>query len=253
MPRSNPVDEDEEAEADVLEAGDEEDVSDAGDEGEGQDADEGGGEDEGAEEAEQGRRRDGVLKSKRGESSLQRISRQAQESTARADRLEREMAEMRAERQRQQVPAESPDQEAARLALMDPEQRSEYRLTKALARQEQQNNTLRFQMLDSSDKSAFASLCADKPLYKRFAAQVETKLADLRRQGQNVDREALAKYLIGEEVANRGPKVLQRQREQGKRNVDRQRAGSSATRSDQVRERAKQTAYERLKDVVIWD
>ena len=86
-----------------------------------------------------------------------------------------------------------------------------------------------------------------------MAAEVETELANLRRQGQNVDREALANYLIGKRARARGPKAVDKQRKTGERNIQRQSARPSAGRSDRGPEdRRSDDARRRRLEVVVF-
>lgn len=253
-PRNPAVDDDDEdvQVEDEIEGQDEDTQED--DAGEGDDGAEAEGEGQEGPDASEGDGRRRVLNTRREgrESPIKRLSRQAQESQARADRLEREVSELRAQRQREQQPQESPEQEAARLALMDPDARSEYRLNKAVSMMQRENAATQFRLQDQTDKASFAAACAANPLYKRYAGKVETKLAEIRAKGQNVDRDALVKYLIGEDIATRGPKALKTQREAGERNVQRQKVRPGSGRSDQGRgERQAKNKYAHLEDVTF--
>lgn len=259
MPPRNPADDDGEI---PQEIGDAEDVEIEA-EGLGNDDDEGSDQDTGDERSEENERQapegdgrsrvlDGERRSQR-ESALAKSNRLAREARAEADRVSRENAEIRAEIQRMRQPAvETPEQEQAKLALMEPEQRVEYRFNKAMQRQEQQNAALQFQLRDSTDKSTFAALAVGNAFYRSVAKEVETKLAELRRQGQDVAREALAKYIIGERVLAKGPKAVERQRSEGERRIQQQRGRPNAARSDQTSdERRRLSARDRLADVVF--
>ena len=244
-----PGEDDEEIEIEVEGLSDEGDDVEA--EGEGQDdsaADEGSDGDgsdgeEGRRQEAEGRRESRVLdrgQSQR-ETPLAKANRLAREAREEANRVSRELAEFRAEQQRaRQTPQETPEQRNARYALMEPEARSEARLNDVLDQQNRQMAAMQARFADQTDKATFSSLAASNPLYKAVASEVETKLADLRRQGQNVDREALAKYLIGERVLKRGPKAAQQQRKAGQTNIQRQQARPSGGRSDQLSATAEQ-------------
>lgn len=187
------------------------------------------------------------------ETSVQRAQRLARESRAEADALRREMADLRAEVQRARAPSETPEQESARLALMDPEQRAEYRFNKAMDNQNRQMAQMQARLADQADKSAFLAACASDPLLKTVAAEVETELANVRRQGQNVDREALANYLIGKRARSRAPAAVSKQRKAGERNIARQQGRPGAGRSDREPEnrRGDEARRRRLEDVVF--
>ena len=232
---------DEGADAEVLEGegSPDDERAEGGDEGEGRQAPEGG-----------GRRR--VLDEGR-ETATQRATRLAQEAREEANRAIREAADLRAQlNQRQQPPAETPEQKAARFALMDPEQRVEARFNEAQAANQAHLARMSAALADQTDKATFSSLAASNPLYKRVAGKVEEKLAELRRMGQNVDREALAKYVIGEEVLKRSATAIPKQRQAGQQNIRRQTARPGAGRSDETTEdRRRQTLRSRLEDVTF--
>ena len=106
------------------------------------------------------------------ETAVVRAQRLAREARAEADKNARELAELRAEVQRQRAPSETPEQEAARLSLMDPDQRSEYRFNKAMENQNRQMAAMHARLADQSDKSTFAAACVSDPLLKTVAANV---------------------------------------------------------------------------------
>lgn len=260
IPQENP-----DAQVEDEEIGDDATVDDEAeglgeDDGEGQD--DGAGDDERAEEddgqAPEGDGRSRVLARERParETPLAKANRLAREARAETDRLSREQAELRAEIQRMRQPAaETPEQEAAKLALMEPEQRQEYRFNRQMEALRRQQAATQFQMLDATDKVTFQALAASNPLVKRVAGQVETELAKIRAQGQNVSREQLADYLLGKAIRERGPKAVQQQQRQGERRIQQQRARPSAGRSDQGADRGDARAAEmrrkRLEDVVF--
>ena len=187
------------------------------------------------------------------ESAVVRAQRLAREARSEADKNARELAELRAEVQRQRAPSETPEQEAARLSLMDPDQRSEYRFNKAMENQNRQMAAMHARLADQSDKSTFAAACVSDPLLKTVAAEVETELAKIRAQGQNVDREALANYLIDKRARSRAPSSVKKQKQAGERNIARQQGRPSAGRSDRGPEdrRSDDARRRRLEDVVF--
>ena len=212
-------------------------------------------EDQGNEEAEDGLaarspRRDTSQR----ETATARAQRLAREARAEADAARREAAEIRAEIQRLRQPQqETPEQEAARLSLMEPEQRVEYRFNKALENQNRQTARLQAQLADQSDKSAFQLAASADPLLKSVAADVEKELAKVRAMGQNVDREALANYLIGKRARERGGRAVVAQRNVGQRNIQRQTTRPAGGRSDRGPEdrRSNDARRARLEDVVF--
>lgn len=240
-PRNRPEDDPDAEISENLDDGDEQVAPEDEGQDEGDERDETSADDERAEEDDQETRSGDEVRERRErreaprETAVVRAQRLAREARAEADKNARELAEMRAEMQRmRQPPQETVEQEAARLSLMEPEQRAEYRLNKALENQNRQMQAVQFRMQDQADKSTFVTLCSDNPLYRSVREDVEAKLTELRRQGQNVDREALAKYLLGERILKRAPKAVQQQRDAGNKNIRRQQVRPGAGRSDQV-------------------
>ena len=255
-----PGDPNEEIEDDLLDEGDEsasdegqQDEAQGGDEGE--DGEEASGDDEGDGKARLLNNRDQRRLPAR-ETAVSRSQRLAREARAEADKNARELAEVRAEIQRmRQPPAETPEQEQARLALMEPDQRVQYTLDKALRTQAQQFSRMQAQMSDQTDKSTFMALAAPDSLLKSVAQEVEQELARVRSMGQNVDREALANYLLGKRLRERSPKAAAAQRRAGERNIQRQQARPGAGRSDQGSDRGDERRNalrrSRLEDVIF--
>lgn len=119
---------------------------------------------------------------------------------------------------------ETPTQRSERMALMSPEERMEERLNDALQRNHQQTQHLTSQLMDQSDRAAFEARATVNPLFKKLGADVERELATLRSRGENLPRETIATYLIGQRVvAQQGktkPGAQQRRRAQEARPAD---------------------------------
>jgi hypothetical protein len=88
-------------------------------------------------------------------------------------------------------------------------------------------------LADQNDKSQFSALAASNPLLKRVADKVETELRGIRAQGQNIEREKLADYLIGKEIREKGVAALKSQKVDGQRRIQQQRVRPEGGRSDQ--------------------
>lgn len=93
-----------------------------------------------------------------------------------------------------------PREEEARLALMSPEERMQYRVDQSLARNNQATSQLLGSLQDQTDQTAFRALIRDKPQFSKLAPKVEAKLAELRKKGTPLPREAILIYLIGEQA-----------------------------------------------------
>jgi hypothetical protein len=65
-----------------------------------------------------------------------------------------------------------------------------------------------FQAMEMEDKADFREVATTHPKrYKRYAARVETKLSELRKNGQNIKRRVLMRYLMGEDIDSGTVKV----------------------------------------------
>ena len=228
--------------------------ADAGDQGE---QDEVGDEDQGSadeslEQEEVAAAGDGEKPRSRGETRFQKLANEAREAREESAKVRRELDEFRAQQSRPQVQQESPDQVAQRLALMTPEERLEYKFDQQNRQNQQTLQGMQFQMRDTSDKSAFLALCASNATAARYKDRVEAKLAEVRRAGQNVDREALFKFMVGEDVVNRGPAVRAKQAKDGERRLQRQTVTPGNSRGDNApNKRGGQTLEEKLENVTF--
>ena len=215
----------------------EEEIEEADDAG--LDDDEGGdeaeaGEEPADEEAEEGQVNDeGDRRPGRATTAVQKAKSLAREAAAKADRLERELRELRAEREsaRNQPKVETPEEENARLSLMTAEERMDYKLAKAQRENDRQINLIKFQSADATDKAAFEAKGAYDARYRKYAAEVERVLVEERKQGRSFPRETILRFVLGEKVMT-SKKDIQRQKDVGQRNVERQRTRPDAGRSD---------------------
>lgn len=129
------------------------------------------------------------------------------ESTANANRELREQlaaseARLAALEARQNQPAPVPqrsqEEENARLALMSPEERMNYRLENALAANNNQTQQVLTSIQDRTDAADFRVMLRDKPQYKKFEAEVNKRVAELRAKGTPLPREAVLMFVVGE-------------------------------------------------------
>lgn len=151
---------------------------------------------------------------------------------------------------------ESEAQERARLAEMLPEERYEYLRQKDKREFEARFGQMQFQTAEIADKAAFDAKAEINPTYRRYAAKVEAKLQELRRTGQNVSREALLKFVIGEDALKNGSRVGSKQRKAANGRLARETTRARNGRSDtggNARGTARRgsTPADRLKDVVF--
>lgn len=172
----------------------------------------------------------------RREERIQRLANESKAAREEAAELRRQVQELRQTQQAntQQLTAE---QEAARLAVMTPEERSDYKLDKATRGFQQQASVLAFQTQDTADKAMFAAKAVANKVYAKYQDEVESKLVELRSQGQNVPREQLLKWIIGDKaLATAGnPKPAQ----QGQKRVAAQQVKPGSAKGDAASQRGK--------------
>ena len=184
----------------------------------------------------------------RGEARFQKLSNQAREANERSTRLERELQEMRAERQRQQAQVQEKEPTPEEMSLWSTDQVVQYRLEKATGKFNNTLQQMQFQNAEANDQSSYRALCTTDARAKRYADEVETRLTDLRRQGQNVSREVLLKYIIGEKVMAKSAQSVPAARKKGERNIARQQSNSSPPRSDNQGGRQAKTEAEKRRE-----
>lgn len=191
----------------------------------------------------------------RAEKRFQTLSRTAREASERATRAEQEAAALR--RQFEQTQARSqqddPEREAARLALMTPEERLEYKLDLAERRNQQNVQTLQAQMMDQSDRAGYLAKAAADPRYAKYANEVEERLGRMRAQGQNVPREALLFFIIGENAVKNGAKSTAKAKQAAALGAKRQVASPTNGKGDTAPQRGKtgDTPAKRLENMFI--
>lgn len=144
----------------------------------------------------------------------------AKEATERAERLERELAQARqGPAQPQQTTEQIRAERDRRLAAMTPEQRLEFQIQETRQETQAQINEIRFASWDTGDKASFDAQCAANPALKAVSKEVEQRLAELRKGGQNASRDTVAKFLIGEKAlakAGRSKTQGQRREQEGR-------------------------------------
>jgi hypothetical protein len=222
----------------------------AADEGDGPEGEEADGESPDEVESEPARRpsrRDARI------SNLLEAQKRSEERAAREEernaRLERQLDEIRGRTGQRQ---ESPEEEQARMSLMTPEERSDFKLNKALKQVEETSRRTQFLASEAADKAAFEAKSQIDPLYARMAPDVEKELDKLRAQGQNVPRQVLFELAVGRAaLAARGK--TKGQKERGAANLRRETTSPLNGKGDQSasRRRTNDTPAKRLQDVSI--
>jgi hypothetical protein len=168
------------------------------------------------------------------------------ETRRRLDELSRQMTQPR-------PPSESPEQRAARFALMTPQEQMSETLRESEQRTAALVQQVQMQSSDAADRAAFQSRAAVDPLYAKWGPKVEGKLAELRARGNNVEREVLLKFMIGEAaLERRGSTAGKAEVKQAQKRVASQRTRPTNSGSDTAPQRRQQQTLERrLEDVQI--
>lgn len=191
----------------------------------------------------------------RAETRIQRLREEVAEAKREAADARRRTEEFAAS-QRSAVPAgETQEQRAQRYALMTSDERVEARLSEATHEFNQRLGLMQFQSMEAGDKAAFKALCVGDPVAAKYSAEVESRLTEMRRQGQNVDRERLLTYIIGEKTRARARDAGEKAKKDGARRVERQTTRPANNRGDQpaTRQPANDAAArrKRLENVIL--
>lgn len=136
----------------------------------------------------------------RGDNRVARATREASEARAENDRLKRELEALRRPAQPQ---GETVEQFNARLAQMEPWDRTEALRQRDATFMQQRLNQIEFNSNDNADKAAYDALAARLPIAAKLRTQVEERLANMRASGTTAPREVVLRYVIGDrQMAN---------------------------------------------------
>lgn len=131
----------------------------------------------------------------------------AAQAAAKSDRERADRAERERDEARRQRPAFNQDPEFAReeAKLRDEKttdlERWQIQANRELRAGRSVSQAALAEARDISDRTSFRALEAKKPvLFKRYEAKVEEELARVRSQGGNASREAILKYLVGQDA-----------------------------------------------------
>lgn len=187
----------------------------------------------------------------RGSARVQRLANDARLAREEAEKARRDLEEFKRQQQWQREQQQERE-DRDRLALMTPDERADYRISRFEQTQRQRDQQRDLQLMAQLDKATFDAAAASNPVYRRMAAQVEQTFQEQMRKGAPTDRKTILAYLIGlqalEGAANPGPaKRTARKRLDGQTVKPSRPAGDQAATST----RKPSTAEERLKDVLI--
>lgn len=133
---------------------------------------------------------------------LRRRAQAAERALAEKDARARELEAQLAQARQPVAPVESAAVREARLAAMDPIERTEFLINELRADNARDRQMQQFQAADTSDRTAYDTLAQINPVYRKYKDEVEHRLRLLRNAGQNVPRETVLKFLIGEKVVS---------------------------------------------------
>ena len=151
--------------------------------------------------------------------------------------LNKRLDAMLTETRQPRSPQESPEQRETRLALLDPVERMRVEMQESQQVSQRQMAQMAFTFQDSSDKATFDAKGLVDPLFAKWAPKVESELAALRAKGQNVSREQMLKYLIGEAALAGRKTATGQQKKAAAGRMARNRTSPSNSRSDAQGER----------------
>ncbi len=186
----------------------------------------------------------------RGEARIQRLANEAKAAREEAAAARREAEDLRRQtwQQQSQVTAQ---QEQERLALMLPEERTTYQLSKMQQQFQQERAQDRAATAELLDQTKYDAKATINPVYGKFKDEVEKRFQEHKQQGAPVAREILLKLILGERALEgaRNPKVKQ----QAANRVAAQKVSSGSGKGSAAADRGKagDSPGERLKDVFI--
>lgn len=189
-------------------------------------------------------------KSSRSQDRIRALAKQRRDLEAQNLAQKQELDKLRAQtNQPRQNGENDPQAIQAWLNTLKPEERQIAELRIQMKHHSQSMQIAQFNMQDNSDRNAYDARAANNPVYRKYAAQVEQKLLELRNnQGLNAPREEILKHIIGERVLRIKGKPVTK----GKagKSVDKHTVKSNAKKSDVgTGSRKGKTPKERLEGV----
>lgn len=140
----------------------------------------------------------------------ERIRRQQEElhrERTRAETAERERQELMRQLEEQRTRAEQQRQQQY-LDSLDPTERQAYITQQQLEQMRREMQQQQFVQADMMDKIAFQQRALQNPMVGKYVDRVEETLQAMRAKGNTAPRESVLKFLIGEEVLNKGPAIV---------------------------------------------
>lgn len=134
----------------------------------------------------------------RGTARVQKLAKERDAAAEEAKTLRQRLVDVEAAHRNDPARAEQERAEAARVAAMDPAERERYEDRKLITTLQAQVQNLGFSQADGLDRARFEAKTELNPVYKKYAAEVETALQDMRTKGVNTTREAILTFKLGE-------------------------------------------------------
>jgi hypothetical protein len=140
------------------------------------------------------------------------------------DRIRRQQTELNESRVRERALQERLDaisrtqqqqqeaQNRAYLESLEPAERNQAILQQQMVAMQQQMQRQQWEMQEQGDRANFMAQSAGNPTMAKYAARVEERLSQMRAGGQNAPRESIFYFLLGQDVARRGPAAAAKQR-----------------------------------------
>lgn len=129
-----------------------------------------------------------------------RLRDEASANKAQLEALQRQMAGLTQQTTQQR--------QAEQLANMDPDAREKFLAEQRMQGLQQQIQQTQWQMQETMDRTAWQTRAVTDPVAKKYAARVEQRLAEMRANGQSAPRESVYYYLLGQDMATKGPKAV---------------------------------------------
>lgn len=129
---------------------------------------------------------------------VQKLEKERDAERQRATELQNRLNEVLMQQRQPQQDDAARRAEEARVAAMDPVERERYEDKKRIDALQQQVSNLGFAQQDGLDRARFEAKAELNPVYKKYAADVEKTLQEMRAKGVNTTREALLTYKLGE-------------------------------------------------------
>lgn len=173
-----------------------------------------------------------VRQPSRGENRIAALARETKAAKDRADLLERQLTDIQ---NRQSQPAQPTQAQIdAHLATLEPWERTEFLRQQDANRVNQTLAQMQFQQQEQMDRIAYESLKTRAPIAAKLERDVETRLAEMRRNGTTAPRETVLRWVIGDRaLANAGRAAGKAQRT-ATANRERQAGRPGGARGDAV-------------------